>query len=272
MSASDSQVVLFVDLLGVRSKWLKDGREGAERAFKRFRTMVASSIHRSGAEKVIHGLVESDAVALTFSEVQPALEVAKRMYTAAFEDVGRRVWLRGCIVRHNDKDELRTAKTFGGPLSQVQLMLYSAALLDAISVEKSGFKGMRLLVERQLITPAVRNAAKQPMGHLNFIPLTKLRNSTYPKRLEETFVDYLWMGTTDRDRFKELGKMMAVRLRMAANEPEEFAQAGATQVVFHECAAILSSVGGKVHYRELKNARAKIGTSTSTETKGDGGQ
>ncbi len=62
-------------------------------------------------------------------------------------------------------------------------MLYSKALLEAISVEKAGFKGMRLLVARDVITPALKTALKQPMGHLNFIPLTKLRNSTYPEEI-----------------------------------------------------------------------------------------
>jgi hypothetical protein len=258
-SSTDTRVVLFVDLLGVKAKWLKGGREAAEAAFKEFRNIVASSICKCEQKDLVHGLVESDSVALTYSNVQSALEVAQKMYLGAFEKTNRRIWLRGCIVRRDGEDELRSATCFAGTLSKVQLMLYSKPLLEAISVEKAGYKGMRLLVSRGVITPALKAAVKQPMGHLNFIPLTKLRNSTYPKKLEETFVDYLWMGTSNRECFDELNKIMAVRLRTAANDSEEFVQAAATQVVFHECAAILSSVGGKAHYRELKN-RAQIET------------
>ncbi len=255
MSLKPKRVILFVDLLGVRSRWLKGGRDEAEKAFKGFRTLVAASFKNANMDHLEHGLVESDAVALTFSDLQTALAVAKAMFLAAFGRPNRKIWLRGCIVSHGEGDTLRKATTYSGKLSKVELMLYSEGLLEAISVEKSGFKGMRLLVERELITSDVRAVIKQPMGHLNFIPVTKLRDSTYPKRLDDTFMDYLWMGTTDRDEFEELRSVMAVRLRLAANEPEEFIQAAATQVVFHECTAILSSLGGKVHYRGIKQAR-----------------
>jgi len=191
------------------------------------------------------------------------------MYLASFGRPNRKIWLRGCIVGHNEEDALRKLTSYSGKLSKIELMLYSGALLDAISVEKSGFKGMRLLVERSLVTSEVRAALKQTMGHLNFMPLSKLRDSTYPKRLQDSFVDYLWMGTTDRDEFENLRRTMAVRLRLAANEPEEFIQAAATQVIFHECAAILSSLGGKMHYRQLKLARDKSKTDKESEIKGE---
>jgi hypothetical protein len=141
-------------------------------------------------------------------------------------------------------------------------MIYGGPLLDAIAIEKSGFKGMRLLVEHKLITPEIRAEFKQPLGHLNFIPLSKLKSSTYPTRLNDAFSDYLWMGSIDREDFEELRKIMALRLRLAAGEPEEFVQAAATQVVFHECAAILNSIGGKAHYRDLQQAKH---TSTGVE-------
>lgn len=255
-TTNDNQVLLFVDLLGVRARWLKGGREAAERAFQEFRNLVAASLRNIRSEHLTHGLVESDAAALTFCNVETALCVGRTMYLAAFTQTNRTSWLRGCIVKHDDDSFLRRSTSYAGRISHIELILYSGGLLDAISVEKSGFKGMRILVEKDLVTPEVNGALKQPIGHLNFMPLTKLRDSTYPARLEESFLDYLWMGTTERARFEELRRTMAWRLRNAASEPEEFIQAAATQVVFHECAAILNSLGGKVHYRELLNKRS----------------
>jgi len=66
MSAKTNRVILFVDLLGVRSRWLKGGRDEAEKAFKEFRTLIASSLKNANMDHLVHGLVESDAVALTF--------------------------------------------------------------------------------------------------------------------------------------------------------------------------------------------------------------
>lgn len=253
MSAEKKPVILFVDVLGVKSKWLSGGQPAAERAFKEFRNFIAASINGAVSDSLVRGVVESDSAALTFSGLIPALDAAKTLYSVAFRRTRGRVWLRGCIVGIDGQDSPKTSTTFSGKLEKIELNLYSKPLLEAIAVEKSGFKGMRLLVERSLIDVQVRAAVKQPIGHLNFIPLCKLKAMRYPKRIDGQFVDYLWMGSVNRDEFDEMRSIMALRLRGAASDPEEFTQAAATQVVFHECGAILSSLGGKVHYRALKD-------------------
>ena len=93
------QVILFVDLLGVRARWLKGGRAAAEEAFQDFRNLIAYSNKGQNPEDLIHGLIETDAAALTFSSLPTALEVGRRMFSAAFNqirtDEQRRPWLRG---------------------------------------------------------------------------------------------------------------------------------------------------------------------------------
>ena len=254
MSTESKSVILFVDVLGVRSKWLSGGQPAAEAAFQTFRTLIAASLKGPVSDSLVRGVVESDSAALTFASLLPALDAAKALYSMAFRRNHGRVWLRGCIVSLDGQDALRISTTFSGKLAKIELNLYSKPLLEAIAVEKSGFKGMRLLVESSLINAEVRTAVKQPIGHLNFIPLCKLKAMRYPKRIDGLFVDYLWMGSVDRGEFEEMRSIMAVRLRRAASEPEEFTQAAATQVVFHECGAILGSLGGKVHYRTIKDA------------------
>lgn len=256
MSSKSMPVILFIDVLGVRSKWLSGGQKAAEQTFQNFRTLIASSLKGAVAECLDRGVVESDSAVLTFSSLTSALQASKAIYMAAFRRKDGRVWLRGCIIGQDDLGSLRTATTFRGKLSKVELILYNNALLEAIAVEKSGFKGMRILVESRLVTPEVRAATRQPIGHLNFIPLCKLRAMRYPKRLDGLYVDYLWMGTTDREEFDQMRRIMALRLRGAASDAEELSQAAATQVVFHECGAILGSLGGKAHYREMQRGRA----------------
>lgn len=258
MSAK-KQVILFVDLLGVRSRWIKGGKNAAELAFQDFRNLVAHSIKGRKPDDLIHGLIETDAAALTFASVQSALDVGKKMFAAAFEQVKhnqhRRPWLRGCIVARDGDGSLRTASTFSEPISQVELMLYNPALLNAISVEKSGFKGMRLLVSKDLISSALTTHNKLSIEGFSFITLKKLRNSTYPKRIEEGFIDYFWMATADAERLTAMERIMALRLRASAHDAEEFAQAAATQVVFHECAAIIGSLRTRHHFQNLKKEK-----------------
>ncbi|MEY3480256.1 MAG: hypothetical protein RIQ71_1031 [Verrucomicrobiota bacterium] len=253
------QVIFFVDLLGARSRWSKGGRAAAELAFQDFRNLIAHSIKGRQSDELIHGLIETDAAALTFANVQSALDVGKKMFSAAFEQTknekSRRPWLRGCIVARDGDSPLRTASNFSGPISQVELMLYNPALLNAISVEKSGFKGMRLLVSKTLISPVLTKENKLSIGSLSFITLKKLRNSTYPKRIEGGFIDYLWMATEDAERLTAMERIMARRLRASAHDAEEFAQAAATQVLFHECAAIIGSLLTRQYFQSLKTGR-----------------
>jgi hypothetical protein len=126
-------------------------------------------------------------------------------------------------------------------MTQVEITTYSPPLLTAISVEKSGFKGMRLLVDGALITKPIRAAWKIPIGKRTFIPFRRLRHSVYPA-MGDRFEDFLWMASGDNEEWDDRKIVMAKRLRLAGNDPEEFAQAAATQVVFHECDAILQSL------------------------------
>ena len=115
-----------------------------------------------------------------------------------------------------------------------------------------------LIVSKDLITSALTTANKLSIGGFSFITLKKLRNSTYPKRIEEGFIDYFWMATDDAERLTAMERIMALRLRASAHDAEEFAQAAATQVVFHECAAIIGSLRTRLHFQSLKKRRRAV--------------
>lgn len=252
-------VILFIDMLGVRSRWHKGGREAAEAAFQAFRNLVAFSLKGSEAAAVPSGIVETDAAALTCSSTEIALDIGKRLYRATFEQTARnfdnRFWLRGAIVPRTSARPLRTGTHFGAALSQVEIVLYDQELLDAIQVEKSGIKGMRLVVDKTLVTPELNRKLAIHVGALNFIPIKRLRNSSYPGKVADGYLDYFWMASGNEDESTRLDRLMALRLRHAAKDAEEFAQAAATQVLFHECAAIIGSLRTRLFFQQQKANR-----------------
>lgn len=125
------------------------------------------------------------------------------------------------------------------PFGRLSTHGYSSPLLDAISVERSGFKGMRILVADPLITEPLRTAARIPIGGRYLIPLKRLDHSDYRV---QGFQDWLWMLVPDEEAWSRTLRQMAARLRWAAKDSDEFVQAAATQVVFHECEAIRRSL------------------------------
>jgi hypothetical protein len=125
------------------------------------------------------------------------------------------------------------------PFAHLSVHRYSGPFLDAISVERSGFKGMRILIEDVLVNDALREAVRIPVAGRRLIPLRRLDHSEYRAN---GFQDWLWMLPDDEDVWARRRRQMATRLRWAVRDSEEFLQAAATQVVFNECEAIRASL------------------------------
>jgi hypothetical protein len=123
---------------------------------------------------------------------------------------------------------------------QLSIFVYSHELLDAVSVEKSGFKGMRLLIRDSLVTEELKEDFAISFGRSKMYSLRRLRHSSYPSH-GDGLQDYLWPAVPEPGTWKEKQMTMSRRLRDSNSDPEEFAQAAATQVVFHEVAALLAA-------------------------------
>jgi hypothetical protein len=197
-------VLLFADLLGVRACWLRGGRVAAESAFKDFRNLIAGALRGRTVSEVTAGLIETDAAAVICTDVRVALDIGKHLYQMAFNQTNsnrnRHYWLRGVIVPRISDLPLRKTSHFTAPLGHVELMLYESELFDAVAIEKSGVKGMRLLVDKTLLTQQVIDQYRIPVGHLSFIPFKNLRSSYYPPSLKGTYLDYLWMQSGEPRR------------------------------------------------------------------------
>jgi hypothetical protein len=242
-------VVLFIDLLGARKRWQSGGVSEAMPTFYHFKTLVNVSARRAPAGEVLGGVIETDAAMLVCRSTIEAARIARRLYLGAFATRMSyrtpREWYRGCIVPHADGDFLRSGARLREPLHEVMAFRYSESALEAVSVEKSGFKGMRLLVDVNLIDANVQSQMLIPFGTHTLIPFRKLNYSYYPPRVVGKYTDFLWMACQSDVEWHDLTLHMTSRLRYAGRDPDELAQAAATQIVFHECSAIRQSVIGR---------------------------
>lgn len=239
-------VILFVDMLGARRRWQSGGVSESMLAFYRFKTMVNVAARRAPPGEVLDGVIETDAAMLVCQTTVEAARVAQRLYLGAFlarmNPTTPRHWFRACIVPHVAGEFLRSGDALRDPVEKITAFRYSNSALEAVSVEKSGFKGMRVLVNAELIDGTVQAQLKIPFNTHTLIPFRKLNYSEYPARIAGQYTDFLWMACQSDSAWHDLTLRMTTRLRYAARDAEELAQAAATQIVFHECGAIRQSV------------------------------
>lgn len=253
-------VILFIDMLGARKRWQCGGVGEAVPVFYRFKRLVNVAARGAPSGEVLGGVIETDAAMLVCRSTVEAARIAQRLYLGAFASRlnprTHRDWYRGCIVPHADGEFLRTGDPLREPVQEVMTFRYSESALEAVSVEKSGFKSMRLLVKIELVDANVQAQMKIPFGTHTLSPFRKLNYSYYPRTVAGKYTDFLWMACQSDSDWHDLTLHMASKLRYAARDQEELAQAAATQIVFHECAAIRQSVIGRAKRVEEENKDA----------------
>ncbi|MFI5395374.1 MAG: hypothetical protein ACHQ9S_07565 [Candidatus Binatia bacterium] len=263
-------VLLFVDMLGVNSRWRLSGRDGAELAFRQFRALVNGAIAKTTERDSIRGSIESDAVAIVSESCSLAVKIGLRLFRDAFlspvQDGGHRFWLRGVIVPWSGGEFIRrTVPGVESPTHGLDIVEYSPALLDAIATERSGFKGMRLLIHRELVTPELRTTCSVSVGQKKVPLFMQLRLSQYPERIDRLFADVLWMAADNESDWEGMKTLLSRRLSRSTKENEEFLHAAATQVVFNECGGRMLRVRRRQglavprYSKAIKKARRSMG-------------
>ena len=237
-------VVAFLDLLGVRARWHEGGRPSAEAAFERLEALVGETLARLDPESLRDGAIETDSAAVVFG-ARGRLSFIRELFSEAFTAPRRardeRLWIRGTVSAIQSRGALRREAALSGH-AKVRVFRLDGGLLDAIAVEKSGFKGMRIVVEEKLLTPAVRDHFRVQAGSRALVPFKSLTNSVYPRRIAHVYEDFLWMARSEEAEWRKLKRSMSDRLRWSAQDSEEFVQAASTQVVFNETVAIFRSL------------------------------
>jgi hypothetical protein len=227
---------LFMDLLGVRAKWKSGGRVAAEEAFEEFRRSVHHGIEQVKVSSVEKGVFESDSAFLICDTLRTALQIGQSTYLHAFRPPAHesRMWIRGVIMPGPTGTELVTSSHLDEAHPQVKIIKYKSQVLDAIAAEKSGFRGMRLLVGGGEGVGGQHRNKLPPLccGDKRFRPFLKIKAPAYPEALAG-YHDFLWMATEDETVNAALAEHMFHRLRWAAANTEELAHAAVTQVVFN---------------------------------------
>jgi hypothetical protein len=265
-------VVLLIDMLGSREKWQTGGLEAAKAAFDRFSRIVVDAARQEPVRSVIGGGIETDSAVLICAEAPAALRIAQRMFLCALDSqrggAGERLWLRGSLTTHKGDRTIRHSSPVDSPLQALRVFTYHEQVFDAISIEKSGFKGMRLLVRDELVDQRTQDAFRIPFGKRTFIPFRRLRHSTYPHVVGGDLQDFLWMASGDDVEWRKRALQMADLLRFAASSPEEFAHAAATQVVFHEVQAMQQSMQSRANRVARRNEKKGKGGKTKASSEG----
>jgi hypothetical protein len=265
-------VVVFIDLLGVRARWHEGGRPSAEAAFGRLEALVGEALARLAPKSLRDGALETDSAALVFGSSEEALSFIRDLFSEAFVAPRRakdeRLWIRGTVSTIQSRGALRHAEGLSGH-PKVRVFRLDGSLLDAIAVEKSGFKGMRIVVEEKLLTPAVRDRFSVKAGSRALVPFRSLTNSVYPRRIAHVYEDFLWMARSEEADWRKLKRSMSDRLRWSAQDSEEFVQAASTQVVFNETVAIFRSLESPRKRRRASSAAKTTSAATGGSPAGD---
>lgn len=198
--------LLFFDVLGIKALWQQRGVDRVKRRYRFLDTIVTQSLEFLSSKTrigLIDGEIDSDSVALVFKRPADAVLAGIAIWLRAFERNERanedaKLYLRGVIVGTEPNAILRQPvriKKFS-----VRRTDYSNTLLDAIAIEKSGFKGMRLLIEESIFSDAeeqsVRSRRESVYQHqgrnVEQWPITvDLGRNSYPG-VRRKFVDVAW--------------------------------------------------------------------------------
>ena len=243
-------VLLFIDMMGIRYRWRTEGRTGVQHAFEVFSRLIRKTLAEQTRDSVVAGGVESDSAALICSDIGSASKIAKGVFCSAFLSARTpsdpRIWLRGVIVPAGEEVDLRWDEPLAQDHPEVIVAKYSSPLLNAIAVEKCGFKGMRVLVtggpELGERTRSRQVNLRLDESSKHFRPFRKIQGLGYPGRLPNGYTDFLWMACESEEEWAKMKGTMVQRLKWSAGNQDELVHAAATQAVFHHCGAFLRSV------------------------------
>ncbi|MEC7584684.1 MAG: hypothetical protein VYE77_10220, partial [Planctomycetota bacterium] len=193
------------------------------------------------------GSIRQNSVVLQCPCVKTALALGRRLFRRAWLETrtphDKRLWLRGCItVGEVTPDGAQVAAS--ELLPGVQKYAPSPSVQKAVSHLRAGFRGMRILIDEELLDDQLRGVFRIPLGRLGVIPFRRMNFTPYPKSLNQRFQDFLWMADNGAE-WAQYNVRMKQRMLWSVEDHSEFVQAAATQVVFHECDAILQSVHRK---------------------------
>jgi hypothetical protein len=236
--------LLRIELLGVHELWRTGGPAAADEAFADLHDLVLDTARNLDVADTVTGDLDADGCTIACPVPEAALALGRRVFRRAWLEPRTpdepRLWLRGVIVDGRDNRPVRTV-TPSEDLPGIQESRWSGPAFEAMAALRSGFRGMRLLVADSILTDTLRGMFRIPLGRLGVIPFRRMNHTPYPGPLGHGFQDLLWMAEV-RQEWGQYVSRMKQRMLWSSHAEGELAHAAATQVVFHECDAILQSV------------------------------
>ncbi|MGE3175106.1 MAG: hypothetical protein AB7O97_20935 [Planctomycetota bacterium] len=243
-------VLLTLDLLGSDSRYRQGGPGAAAALFDDFADLVLDTAATLDVSAELRGDIEADWCGLVCPSVESALALARRIFRRAWLDPRSsddlRLWIRGAVTPTEDDAVRHTAPD--DDLAGIRRTTATPGLMRALAALRSGFQGMRILVDEALLTDPLRGMFRVPLGRLGLIPFRRMNFTPYPPNLKKTMQDFLWMAETPAE-WNNYVMRMKQRVLWSAADPVELEQAAATQIVFHETDAIVQSVVRKNQMR-----------------------
>jgi hypothetical protein len=239
--------LLCIHMLGARARWRTGGHEAAVATFEDFADLVLDTTSTIDVASSIVGDIESDWCAIVCPSTESALALGRRIFRRAWlesrtpED--SRLWLRGVVMPYEDTSSPRATEQ-DDELKGIKRTWFSPSTLPAMSALNTGFHGMRLLVADSLLNDQIRGTFRIPLGRLGVIPFRRMNYTPYPGVVQRGFQDFMWMAETEQE-WGQYTMRMKQRMLWSAADADEFHVASSTQIVFHECDAILQSVARK---------------------------
>ena len=236
-----AKCLMYVDLLGVKSLMRSGGVAAIDKRLDVFHRQFAAAIAPTDA---VAAACHSDSGIALFADPVAAVLAGEAVFKATFDHGGPPLWLRGVIVGApaiSSLDDLTVKRTIKG----LPTSTHSEPLLTAIVAENSGFKGMRLLIPRTLLTRSDRTALRRevivedphdavatPTANVYLTRTLKYASS------DASLADVLWM-VDDEPEFNDRDELLSNRLRRSGGNAAESQQAAMTKVVSEEVRAIV---------------------------------
>jgi len=237
--------ILFVDLLGVQKMWVEGGADAVKARINEFNSFVVkqleflpADLHKEGEYTAI---LAADGVSIMCQDFDQAIGIGSHLYVQAFYDTDKRpqpFWLRGAIGKwHNQYLPMNTQPIEAKGLQIGTQYINEDDFLEVLALEKSGFRGMRLIVDKKALVSGGRAyqrnwaSCRKTLGYV-----ATLKECTYPPGGD--FADVLWM-TKSEDQYGQLRGIMAHRFKTCTQNELEFSQAAWTRSVFDQVDSII---------------------------------
>jgi hypothetical protein len=231
--------LLFIDLLGVQKIWRFGGAHGVKSRIAEFNDFVttqvsflARDVHRDAEYTVI---LTGDSVSIMCQDHLQAMQIGIHLFEQAFYASDRYsspLWIRGVIAPWSNQYLPFNTKPIKAKGIQIGTQYeMEDDYLHSLALEKSGFRGMRLIVDETLIEggQATERTWSEFKRALRLV--CRLRGNTYPQGAP--FSDILWMAT-DETRYSHFKGIMASRFKRSTADSDEFVQASWTRATFDQ--------------------------------------